>query len=123
MINRKEKITGNYFMIPNAIFTLDLTAGEIAVYNYLLFLEDRKTYTCYPSYRKIASAIKMNPKTVAKYVRMLEEKCLIETQSTSVITEKGIKKNGNLKYTILPVDLAIKIYINKQGREIQISKK
>ena len=118
MLNRKEMIHRNYYMIPNAIFTLDLCAGEIAVYNYLLFLEDRNTYTCYPSYRKIGSAVKMNCKTVAKYVRMLEGKHLIETEPTSIITQKGIKKNGNLKYTILPITEATKFYVDSQGRKL-----
>ena len=33
---------GNYFMLPNEIFNMDLTAGEIALYAFLMRMEDRK---------------------------------------------------------------------------------
>ena len=39
---------GNYFILPNEIFNMDLTAGEIALYAFLMRMEDRKTFTCYP---------------------------------------------------------------------------
>ena len=32
----------NYFPIPNAVFDLDLTDGEILVYAFLLRCEDRR---------------------------------------------------------------------------------
>ncbi len=35
---------GNYFPIPNEIFNMDLTASEIALYAFLMRMEDRKTY-------------------------------------------------------------------------------
>ena len=33
---------GNYFMLPNEIFNMDLTAEEIALYAFLMRMEDRK---------------------------------------------------------------------------------
>ena len=33
---------GNYFMLPNEIFCMDLSAGEIALYAFLMRMEDRK---------------------------------------------------------------------------------
>ena len=33
----------NYFPLPNEIFLLDLTPGELAVYSYLMRCEDRRT--------------------------------------------------------------------------------
>ena len=50
----------NYFPLPNEIYILGLTAGEIAVYGYLLYCENRKTYQCYPSYKTIGRAISMS---------------------------------------------------------------
>ena len=47
----------NYFPIPNAVFDLDLTDGEILVYAFLLRCEDRRTYQCHPSYTTIGRAI------------------------------------------------------------------
>ena len=38
--------------MTNEIFALGLSDGEIAVYAYLLFCEDRETHLCYPSFRK-----------------------------------------------------------------------
>ena len=50
----------NYFPLPNVIFPLGLSPGEIAVYSYLLHCEDRKTYQYYPSYKTIGQAIGMS---------------------------------------------------------------
>ena len=41
-----SKAYKNYFPLPNVIFSLGLSPGEIAVYSYLLYCEDRKTYQC-----------------------------------------------------------------------------
>ena len=46
----------NYFTLPNEIFSLGLSAGEIAVYAYLRCLENRSTYQCWPSYAAHRSA-------------------------------------------------------------------
>ena len=58
----------NYFPLPNDIYHLGLSAGAIAVYGYLLRIEDRKTYQCYPSYATIGKAVGMSRNTVQKYV-------------------------------------------------------
>ena len=39
--------------------------------------------------------------TVASYVRLLEERGLIVTEHTKIITKNGIKKNGSLLYTLV----------------------
>ena len=49
-----------------------------------------------------------------KYVRSLEDKCLIITERTTVITSKRIKRNGNLKYQILPIQCAVDEFHRKQ---------
>ena len=105
---------GNFFSLPNDIFNLDLCAGEIAVYSFLMRMENRKTFTCYPSFRTIGKALKMSRNTVMKYVRSLEDKCLIITERTTVITSKRIKRNGNLKYQILPIQCAVDEFHHKQ---------
>ncbi len=89
----------NYFPLPNEIFTLGLCPGEIVVYSYLLFCEDRKTYQCWPSYKTIGKAVGMGETTVRKYVGQLEEKSFITTEPTSIITKDGRKRNGSLLYT------------------------
>ena len=71
-------------MLPNEIFNMDLSAGEIALYAFLMRMEDRKTFTCYPAFKTIGNALHMSKNTVMKYVRQLEEKELIETEHTIV---------------------------------------
>ena len=105
---------GNFFPLPNDIFKLDLCAGEIALYSYLMRMEDRKTYSCYPSFKTIGKALRMSRNTVMKYVHSLEEKGLITTEHTSVITQAGIKRNGNLKYQLLPIKYAVDEFHQKQ---------
>ena len=107
------------YSIPNEIMMLGISAGALAVYNYLLYVEDRKTYQCYPSYKTIGKALKIKSKgTVAKYVRELEDKCLIYTEPTEVILKDGKKRNGNLKYTIRPIQDAIEHYHYEQMKNV-----
>lgn len=104
----------DYFPLPNEIFCLGLSSGEIAVYSYLLYREDRKTFQCYPSYRSIGKALNMSRNTVCKYIRQLEEKELISTEPTNIFTKDGKKLNGNLLYTILPIEQAKKYFYDRQ---------
>ena len=101
-------------MLPNEIFNLKLCSGEIAVYAYLLYCENRKTFSCYPSHKTIGKAIGMSRNTVKKYVDSLIEKHLITTEPTSVITQKGEKHNGNLRYTIRPIGEVLEQYYERQ---------
>ena len=94
----------NYFPLPNEIYQMGLSHGAIAVYGYLLRIEDRRTYQCHPSYATIGKAVGMSNNTVRKYVQELEERGLIVTERTSIITRDGRKQNGSLLYTILPVE-------------------
>lgn len=104
----------HYFTLPNEIFCIGLSSREIAVYSYLLRCENRKTYQCYPSYRTIGQALKMSQNTVRKYVQSLEDKHLISTKRTEVITKDGRKRNGTLLYTIRPIREAIDCFHNEQ---------
>lgn len=106
--------TTNYFRLPNDIFNLDLSAGEIAVYAFIMRMENRRTYTCFPSYKTIGRALKMSKNTVAKYVKSLEEKRLIEVEKTSIYTQKGVKRNGNLQYKVLPISVAVQDFYGRQ---------
>ena len=97
----------NYYPLPKVLCQLGLSPGEIAVYAFLMYCEDRTTYQCYPSYRTIGEAVGMSCNTVAKYVRQLEEKGLIRTERTTVTLKDGRKRNGSLLYTILPPGQAV----------------
>ena len=104
----------NYYPVPKVICQLGLSPGEIAVYSFLLFCEDRKTYQCYPSYRTIGDAVGMSRNTVCKYVRSLEEKELIRTERTTVTLKDGRKRNGSLLYTLLPWRQAVEQFHQRQ---------
>ena len=104
----------SYYPVPKVICQLGLSPGEIAVYSFLLFCEDRKTYQCYPSYRTIGDAVGMSRNTVCKYVRSLEEKGLICTEPTMITTKDGLPRNGSLLYTIRPIQEALKLNYQRQ---------
>ena len=106
--------TTNYFRLPNDIFNLNLCAGEIAVYAFILRMENRRTYTCFPSYKTIGRALKMSKNTVAKYVHSLADKRLIELEQTSVTDKNGKKLNGNLNYIVLPISVAVQEFYERQ---------
>ena len=106
--------TTNYFRLPNDIFNLNLCAGEIAVYAFILRMENRRTYTCFPSYKTIGRALKMSKNTVAKYVHSLADKRLIELEQTSVTDKNGKKRNGNLQYKVLPISSAVQEFYDRQ---------
>ena len=55
----KRDNPGDFFPLPKAIFRLGLDAGEIAIYAYLMYCEDRKTFQCHPSYATIGEAVGM----------------------------------------------------------------
>ena len=104
----------NCFQLPNEIFLLGLSPGALSVYSYLLCCENRKTYQCWPSYKTIGKAVRMSANTVHKYVCELEERQLISTENTSVTTKAGLKRNGNLLYTIRPIQLALDQFYEQQ---------
>ena len=118
LINNTTNTHGNCFTVPNEIYNLGLSMGAIAVYGFLLRLEDRHPgkdqYTCHPSYKTIGGAVGRSARSVAKYVQELVEAALIRTEPTSVITKDGRKWNGNLRYTVLPIRGAVDLYHERQ---------
>ena len=100
--------------MPKEIFSLGLNHSEIAVYTYLMFCEDRKTFQCYPSYTTIGKSLGLSKNTVMKYVKSLEDKCLITTEHTTVTLKSGKKQNGNLRYTIRPIEEAREHFYRQQ---------
>ena len=117
----------NYFPLPNEIFDFGLHSTAIAIYAYLMKLENRDDFTCFPAYKTIANAIGVGSKTtVAKYVRELEEKCLIQTEQRKSITKDGMKRDSTLLYHIRPIqeaiDLQNQIRMAQLERELSIQR-
>ena len=101
--------------MPKSIFNLGLTSGEILVYVYLMYCEDRLTHQCYPSYSTIGEAVNMSNNTVKKHVKGLEKKGLITTEYTTVKTKDGRTHNGSLLYTLRPLQPIEEAYFQKKN--------
>ena len=115
---------GNYrdgFFLPNELFQLGLDYGELAVYSFLKRCENRKTHQCWPSIKTIGEAVGMSENTVRKYIRQLEERGLITTEPTEVITKTGEKRNGNLLFTLRPIQKVIDEYYDPQLEELELA--
>lgn len=113
---------GYFFPLPNEIFSLGLSSTAIAIYAYLMRLEDRKSHQCHPSYGTIAAALGCSTGTVSKYVSELCERKLISVEHTSVLISKGEKHNGTLNYTILPIRVAVDHHNEMQLQQIEAAK-
>ena len=104
----------NCFPVPNELLDFDLPAGAIAVYIYLLRHANRKTNQCHPSEATISKRLHLSRNTVAKHVRLLWERGLIVTERITVTTKRGIKKNGNLLYTLIPMHEVMERFYERQ---------
>ena len=104
----------NTFPLPNEIFLLGLCPGELAVYAFLRHCENRKTHQCWPSYKTIGKAVNLSENTVRKHICSLVDKGLIQTENTSVMTKAGLKRNGNLLYTLPPFQSILEGHYRQQ---------
>ena len=76
------------------------------------------TTTSYPT---IADALGFAVNTVAKYVRTLEERGLIRTERTEFVTRDGVRRNGCLRYHILPLRLALDQHNERRLAELELT--
>ena len=112
---------GNFFSLPNEVFHLGLSAGELSVYSFLKRCENRKTHQCWPSIRTIGKAVGMSENTVRKYLRQLEERGLIVTEPTEVITKSSGRRNGNLLFTLRPIQEVVNEYYARQLENVELA--
>ena len=56
-MNLQNNKLKNFTPLPNEIFSLHLSTGELATYAVLMRLEDPRSYECWPSYETIGKAI------------------------------------------------------------------
>ena len=61
----------------------------------------------------------MSTNTVRKYVRILEDRGLITTEPTSIMKD-GQKRNGNLLFTIRPIQEAVEQFYQQQMEKISL---
>ena len=58
--------------------------------------------------------MQLSENTVRKYVAGLEEKGLIRTEPSTIITKDGRMRNGSLIYTIRPIQEALELNYQRQ---------
>ena len=116
----KQNSYRDCFFLPNELFQLGLDYGELAVYSFLKRCENRKTHQCWPSYRTIGQAVRMSENTVRKYTLCLEERGLISTEPTEITTRAGQKRNGNLLYTLRPIQEVIDEHYDRQLDQLEL---
>ena len=73
------------------------------------------------SYRTIGEAVGMSVNTVRKYVTELEDRGLIRTERTTVTTRDGRTLNGCLRYYILPIQMSIEQFYERQFRAADLA--
>ena len=111
----------NCFPVPNELLDFDLPGGSIAVYIFLLRHADRRTGQCHPSTATMAKNLHYCRNTIASYVRLLEKRGLIVTEHTKIITKNGIKKNGNLLYTLVSMHEITQAYYDRQFEKAELA--
>ena len=67
----------------------------------------------------MTAAVRSQPIPIRKYTLRLEERGLITTESTEVITRGWQRRNGNLLYTIRPIQAAIELFYERQFRQLE----
>ena len=109
------------FFLPNELFQLGLDYGELAVCSFLKRCKNRKTHQCWHSIKTIGHAVGMSENTVRKYIRQLEERELLFTEPTEIMTRAGQKRNGNLHYTLHPTQEVVNAYYDRQLARLEIT--
>ena len=59
-----------------------------------------------------------NRNTICKHIRSLEERGLLITEPTQVTIKDGRKRNGNLRFTIRPIQFALQQDYDRQMRKL-----
>lgn len=67
----------------------------------------------------MAKVLHLSRNTVAKHMRLLEEHGLIITEWTQIQMKNGIRKNGNLRYTIVPMHEVLEQCYRRQMTELE----
>ena len=109
-----------FFTLPNEIFLLNLPPSVFMVYAYLLLIEDRQTHTCHPSYNTIAAVTGLVKNTAMKSINTLLEMGLIAVEHSSYFDQRGMKWTGNNLYTILPTQVAVDQFHQRQLHQLEL---
>ena len=67
----------------------------------------------------MAQVLHLSRNTVAKHMRLLEEHGLIITEWTQIQMKNGIRKNGNLRCTIVPMHEVLEQCYQRRMTELE----
>lgn len=67
----------------------------------------------------MAKVLHLSRNTAAKHMRLLEEHGLIIAEWTQIQMKNGIRKNGNLRYTIVPMHEVLEQCYQRQMTELE----
>ena len=67
----------------------------------------------------MAKVLHLSHNTVAKHMRLLEEHGLIITEWTQIRMKNGIRKNGNLRCTIVPMHEVLEQCYQRRMTELE----
>lgn len=67
----------------------------------------------------MAKVLHLSRNTVAKHMRLLEEHGIIITEWTQIRMKNGIRKNGNLRCTIVPMHEVLEQCYRRQMTELE----
>lgn len=67
----------------------------------------------------MAEVLHLSRNTVAKHMRLLEEHGLIITEWTQIRMKNGIRKNGNLRCTIVPMHEVLEQCYQRRMTELE----
>ena len=123
MDNFQRDTSKNFFTLPNEIFLLHLPHSAFMVYAYLLLIENRRTHTCHPSYNTIAAGTGLSKNTAMKAINVLLEEDLVTMEHSQYFDKHGMKWKGNNLYTILPMQLAMDAFYQRQFQQIEQTKR
>lgn len=67
----------------------------------------------------MAKVLHLSRNTATKHMRLLEEHGLIIAEWTQIQMKNGIRKNGNLRYTIVPMHEVLEQCYQRQMTELE----
>ena len=110
-VNRRKKVTGNFYQMPNNIFSFNLNKYELSVYSYLVCCAGKKK-ECWPSLTTISRVLGISRGSAVKAIDKLVQLRLIDRIQVMKENKNGMMVMRNNHYLILPFDDAWEFFIN-----------
>ena len=104
-------MTGNFYQMPNNIFSFNLNKYELSVYSYLVCCAGKKK-ECWPSLTTISRVLGISRGSAVKAIDKLIQLRLIDRIQVMKENKNGMMVMRNNHYLILPLDDAWGFFIN-----------